>query len=357
MRRHLTQLSKLALSGAVIVAIGWATLSVNPSIEQNVLINQAQADIFSFDFAPESKHSRFLKSMGKEGFEQPRSYDWNGNKFFFTLKHDYRKSPVEVSRSLQQSFREQGVNKRAYMLGMQGLHPLRDDMTKLDAVLNAPRAQKEAQLKLHQDDLSMLDDYTQGAIIPFVLNDSYALMSGAVAKKDVTNSLDLAMKTLESGGRIEDQVKRMYTVESFKSGNNRTTTTAVWSDDKLDFNKFKASTPVQNANPDLPSCMGCTLKMRFAGQGAEKPYAINIFQTSPGASGSMAQAFYARALPSRGWKPNEASDMMRRLQRANIMPDFNQAQVTTYARNNQFMTVLTHNNSKGGTTVQVYETP
>lgn len=354
MRNALTNSLKVAVTGFIVCTVGWGILTFSGDPAEPIS-KKAEADIFGFDFAPKSKHAKVVDTLLDDGFEPPRTYDWNGNKFFFTLKHQ-NKEPMEVMRDLQGLLKQNGVNKHAHMF-----MPTQLDMgilTNPDKFKNLPKAEQEKFVKATMEHKARLDDFFAGGIVPFHMEKDYMNMAGTVLKDPPKDSLGVVTKMLKHKGNFQNQIERLYHVESFRRPNsNNSTTTAMWSQKNVDFDKFDPKKgKIDNVNHNIPSCVGCELITSFRGQDNEDKYANNIFSakhTSP----AQAHSFYKSSLERRGWKRAETTDFLYKAQRDGLMPQFG-AMVESYARGKDFITVIAHpSDLDGSTTVQLMESP
>lgn len=333
-------LFKLLLTGSMVGLIGWGilTFSGNPSQPSQT----AQADITAMNFAPLSKHEKFVKTLKKQGFEKPRSYDWNGNKFYFTLKHT-NKSPRQASRDLQRAFQKMGVNKKAHLsqpakfdLGMV-LHP--------EKIHKLSQDQQKEKIQNMFDHKARMDDFFNGGIVPFRMEEGHTTMTGVKLKKSPKNgeSIHLVktiMKDIKNKRKIDENVSRMYNIEAFRSpGSHKTTMTAMWSQENIDLNKFDKG-KMTNHNKNIPTCNGCVRTMSFRAQKEEKGYANNVFM-SKNHTPKQAHNFYQHALGSRGWKRADSTEFLRRAQKDGLMPKFG-GSIESYAKGKKFITVMAH---------------
>ena len=354
MRHTLINSLKVGLTGVIVCSIGWAILTFSGDPAEPIG-KKAEADIFGFDFAPKSQHNKIVDTLLEEGFERPRAYDWNGNKFFFTLKHE-DKEPLEVTRDLQRAFKRNGANKNAHLF-----HPKQLDMSVLtnpEKFKTMPKQDQERFFRATLEHKDRLDDFFLGGIVPFHMDKDYVNMAGTAFKEPPKDSLEVVTKMLKHKGNFQNQIDRLYHIESFRRPNSdRSTTTAMWSQKGIDFDKFDPKKgKIENFNRDLPTCVGCELITSFRGQDGEDKYANNIFNakhTSP----DQAQQFYRVGLERRGWKRAEATELLYKAQRDGLMPNYG-AMIESYARGKDFITVIAHpSDLDGSTTIQLLESP
>lgn len=354
MRHTLFNSMKIGLTGVIVCTIGWGilTFSGDPS---EPISTKAEADIFGMDFAPRSQHGKIVDTLMDEKFEHPRAYDWNGNKFFFSLKHQ-NKEPMDAMRELQHALKRGGVNKQAHLF-----LPKQLDMSVLtnpEKFKTMPKAEQERFVKATMEHKARLDDFFGGGIVPFNMEKDYVNMAGTAFKEPPKDSLEVVTKMLKHKGNFQNQISRMYHVETFRRPNsNDSTTTAMWSQKDIDFDKFDPKKgKIENVNRDIPACIGCELITSFRGQDKEDVYANNIFSakhTSP----QQAHSFYKSTLERKGWKRAEATDILYKAQQDGLMPNYG-AMIESYAKGKEFLTVIAHpSDLDGSTTVQLMESP
>lgn len=357
--------SKVILTCLVVASIAWGFLALNEQRAPSP-IKTAEADVSFFNFAPTTKHDRFVQTLKEEGFEEPREYDWNGNKFYFTLKHD-SKSPVDMMRNMQHAFVRNKVNDKAHLFKPEAVDfAYISDGDKLSALADAADRQKftpgqERFVRTTAQQIAPVTDYFNGGIIPFKVEDNYVGMRGVELKKktkdgNIVDVFKQMTKGIAKGQKIDEQVSRFYNMEAFKpKGSPKTTMTAMWSQADIDMSKYNAKQdPRVEANHTIPSCGGCIRTMDFRGQGVEASYANNMFM-SKNINPAASQRFYSIELARKGWKQSEATHLLRELYRKGEIPVG--ANVQSYAKGKDFITVVSHRSDiyKGMSVVQVLE--
>lgn len=124
MKKALHTTLRLGLTGATVVGIGWAFLTLNPPSASSIdptqedqapisLVKESKADIFGMSFAAPNRTQKFMEALDRLGHEPPRSYDANGNNMFFSTAVTH-KMPEEVMRDYQREFVNQGLNTEMY---------------------------------------------------------------------------------------------------------------------------------------------------------------------------------------------------------------------------------------------------
>ena len=346
-------LGKLSAAGCTIALIAMAFLTMNPDPEQPV--KQAEADIFELGMGPADKQDLFVQSLKDLDMEKPRPYDWNGNKFYFSMKQT-KQSPLEVMREFQQKFAENGVNSRAYLTEV----PTLDKATPVLELKDASKEQRAKSAEIYKQNLERLDDFFNGGVIPVHASEDYIAMSGSTPKIKSENSLEYLKNMAEARQTLGESVRAMRFIDARRNRQTGlTTVTATWSDRDLDVKKLtnRSDTMSLNVDPDIPACMGCTRLMRFAGEDKEEAYVDHVFA----GSGSVQQimAFYDHALKSRGWMPGDSSYALEKFMNKGLPTTQNtNARVRYYARGNTFLTVLAYPDStKPRTIVHLLESP
>lgn len=346
-------LLKLGGAGATICAIAWAFLTLSPDPVEPV--KQAEADIFSLDFAaPKSKEARFVEALQDEGMEKPRTYDWNGNTFFFSMKQT-KDDPLTVMRDFQHTFARRGVNKKAHLK----LPPsIANALPPQDLKEAAPAGQKRSS-EIYTQNLERLDDFFSGGVVPTEVGRDYIAMAGTTSKQGADSGLSFLEERLKNvHNPIESNVAAMRFIDARRNPHTGlTTVTATWSDKNLDFRKFRNERDVLalSADEEIPTCIGCERLMRFAGHGDESDYTNHSFRG--GGSPQQVASFYDRALSARGWEAAESSKAMELMRRRGLGPK-NGAIFRTYVRGDTFLNVVIYTNERTGeTTAQLVESP
>lgn len=346
---------KLALTGSMVCAIGWGVLTFSGDPAQPT--QTAEADITFMNFAPMSKHEKFVKTLRNQGFEKPRRYDWNGNKFYFTLKHT-KKTPIEATRDLQRALKKSGVNKLAHLNA-----PGQLDMNMIldpKKMVKKSKAEREAYVNNLLNHKQRLDDFFGGGMVPFRMDKGHTTMAGVQLKKapkngDSLNMVTQIVKDIKNKRKLDDNISRLYNLEAFRSpGSRKTTMTAMWSQKNIDLNKFDKD-KMTNHNKNIPTCNGCVRTMSFRAQKEEKGYANNVFMSKT-LNPKEAHNYYQRALGSRGWKRADSTEFLRRAQKDGLMPKFG-GSIESYAKGKKFITVMTHRSELDpkSTVIQVME--
>ena len=328
-------------------------MTLNPDPAEPV--KQAEADIALLDFvAPETKHERFIHTLVEEGMEEPRSYDWNGNKFFFTMTKTEEK-PLEVMRRFQRAFVRNGVNKKAHMTRS----PRSTTPSRLHRLKQASEAQRRRSAHIYEQNLERLDDFFGGGVVPTQISGDYVAMAGTTSDERADGGFEFLLEQLRSEAPVEESVRAMRFMDArYDDKSGMTTVTATWSDEELDIPGLAGERPMLGASqydPDIPACIGCERKLRFAGEGAEEAYTSTVFHGDSSPQRTM--DFYDHALGSRGWALSPASYMLEGLTRRGVAPDQG-AMIRSYGRDTNFITLMSYRDEDTGRTItQVLESP
>ena len=314
-QKSLSVAQKLLVCAAVVCAIGAAIVAFGG--------HEAQADITALDWLPHSKHQRFIDTLRREGMSRPRSYDWNGNKVFFSTKTT-DDSPMQVLRRFQDAFVREGINQKTYLRA-----PLGAQMTA------GPKAFREG-----SDAYKELID---GAMIPMETSKNRVVMTGVELAGDATME-EVLGTVLTERERLPEMVEQLRYVEAYRAGERgRTTINAVWSDDELDMRQFGPNPPMNEsvfglpADMDVPVCPGCERKRRFAGEQTEEGF-VETIVVGPLTTRS-AYDFYLRELTRRGWQTSASQRLLAKVQQKGLGPNRNEL-FLSFARADERLQVL-----------------
>lgn len=339
-------LLKIAGAGATIFAIGLGMVVLQPAPEAPVA--PAQADIASFSFAPKSQQQRFIDTLMQEGLEEPRAYDHNGNKMFFSTTTT-EETPRQVLERFQRGFVENGLNEAVH------LSPLAD--VEVETFLAAQRRNDQRELgrqaKKTEFGFSQLNDFV-GGMVPVVVDDTRVIMTGATT----SNRADNWMEYFKEMSRTRDELKAdgrkfdpseaidaMRYVEAFREG-KRTRIVAVWSDEDYQAKKMVNKGEDLNVDPDLPSCPGCSRLYNVEGE-TEKDYTTAAYK-GPGRSVDQVVAFYDRVLRDKGWRLSPTAHVIDAAERAG-MKERTDGKMLQYVRGREFLTVVAWPGEEGAT--------
>lgn len=342
---------KVAAAGATIFAIGSAVLTMEKPANPEVA--EVDADILALNFAPESKTQKFAKAMVELGMEEPRAYDWNGNKVFFTTTTT-KESPTQVLRRFQDKFVEDGINERPWKRSM----PKAEMAARPDLWPKLSPDKREEASRMLKGRYDRMSELFTGGVVPTQISKDYVSMVGMESKGDAEHGLDFLGEVLEGGGfkHASKHVKTMRWVEAMREG-NQTRISAMWSDEDLDMQKFEQPKHAANVSPSstIPVCMGCVRKTRFAGESAgEERYVSNVFHGT--LSPEEAERFYMKAMLNRGWRLADSSQLLKIAELRDIKP-VDGKKLLSFARGEDFATVFIHRGREGKTIVQVLESP
>ncbi len=327
---------------AIIVAIASVILTAKSPHELNIA--EADADISWGSLMPQrSNQQRFVTTLMEEGFAKPRSYDWNGNKFFFSMM-ETSESPAEVTARLQNGFVRNKINKKKYLTAAQPV-PVEGTNIKPDQI---PSSMKS---------FEQWEEFFTGGIIPLDVTTNSITMSGSQTKNNAKNAAEMLINVTENKG-LEKSIKSMRFIEASKpEGSTKTTVTATWSDENLSFDKWQQRGEGLDFSVDaaIPACIGCERDMRFAGEDKESGYKQTVF--SGHNTVEATNRFYNQALGNRGWQPTESAAVMDELREKGLIP-YGGPEITNYARGKEFISVLVYPDQETGRAVtHIVESP
>ncbi len=344
-RPLLKPMLKLAIAGGLIFSIGGAIVAFDGP---TATVKPAEADILALNFAPASKSEKFVGSMKSLGMEKPRVYDWNGNKMFFSTMETDR-TPKQVLSDFQRKFVEDGVNSHAY----NDLGPNVAQFMDNDLWQKMSPEEREAKSAVVGRKYERTSDYFNGGMVPTVVSPKYVAMAGMESKGSAKDGLAFLKEVRSRGSkRLTDNVGVARYIEAFQEG-AKTRVTATWTDDKVDFAKFRGHGDGIGFSEDAPGCVGCDRLMRFVGE-SEKGYAANVFFS--GQEVDQVVGFYEQALGNRGWRIAPSTTAMRNARKEGWMPD-DGSELVSFARKGDFMTLLVFKTPEGRTSVQLIESP
>jgi hypothetical protein len=352
MRTTLKNTLKLTLAALFLLAVGWSIILFNGS--PTAPVKEAQADIAMLDFAPKTKQARFVEGLQELGMEKPRSYDWNGNKVFFSMMRT-KDTPQEVLRKAHKIYKDKGLNKDSRA-------ELPPDLAKTLVYYSKhnklPKSGDEVRADVDAS-IAYYNDFFTGGLVPIINDTNHIMMAGGEGHgpniKDVASYL--AAQRVNKRSVIE-QVKSMHVLEATRQpGDVTSLVTAVWSDSDLDMRRFMNEGENVSTNPDLPTCPGCSRLMALGGEtGHEQNYVSTSFVASEHSSRDALVSFYDRSLGSRGWRRMEASILLDKLRSRKDIPTQPPAGLVGYSRGDQFLTVDI-SQRQGATLVQLMQSP
>lgn len=341
---------KVTAAGATIFAIGTAVLTLEPDTPE---VKDVEADILALNFGPQSTNEKFTEAIDELGLDEPRAYDWNGNKVFFSTMTT-QDEPIQVLRQFQDKFVEKGINKKRWTRSL----PKSEAAANPQDWKHLPKGEREEAAAMLEQRFDRVSEFMSGGIVPTQISEDYVSMTGMESKGDAEHGLEFLNEVLGAGGFTEasKQVKSMRWVEAIREG-SRTRVSAVWSDDELDMSKFEESRHASrvSASTTVPVCMGCERKMRFAGESeGEERYASNVFVGDLSVEDAI--SFYKRAMPNRGWKLSDTSHLLEIARAQQIKPP-SDARLLSFSNERDFITLLVHPRHDGKTVVQAFESP
>lgn len=184
MTKPLKILGRIALTGATICGIGFAFVALNPSEKDgapSLEVKESNADIFAMSFAERTSTQKFQAALENLGHETPRVYDLNGNTVMFSVNQK-RGSIDDIVGEYMRAFAEEGVNPEII-----------DPQTE-----NGTAAHKRA-----------IEAGVNGGVLPWVVNDDYMSMGGAVMDVASANDDDLAERVDGQSKEFEELLDRL----------------------------------------------------------------------------------------------------------------------------------------------------
>ncbi|MFU8803615.1 MAG: hypothetical protein ACNA8W_07395 [Bradymonadaceae bacterium] len=320
---------KVALAGASILAIGFALVVFSSPTGD---VAEAEADIWDLFRGPTSKHQNFVQALREEGMSAPRSYDWNGNKVFFSYSTT-NETPTEVMGRMQDALARNGVNKRAHFSAREPV-PMEeepDEETFLQAVVGA-------------------NDFFTGGMIPITTTRNHMAMVG-METKGKAKDLDEFLKEWDGANRDVDSLVGAirYLDAEREEGSLLTTITATWSDEDFDLTKFQphAQGTAHLIDFEIPMCVGCTRVSRISGERHESDYHSLLYQSPT--SVAQTAGFYDSAMLSRGWQLDPALRAVLNMQEKDMVY-YEGGRMRSYVRDGQKLTLLVYADSHDGST-------
>lgn len=189
MKRTIHIAGRIILTLGTVAALGWAFVALNPPGEDGettIGVQESQADIFSMSFAERTSTQKFQTALDRLGHESPRVYDYNGNTVMFSTNQK-RGTLKQVAREYMRTFAEEGVNPQVFS-------PERPEFDSDE--FNA-----------------MVDASVHGGVIPWVINDKYMAMGGAVMDVEVEDNAELQKRLDRETNQLNellDNFERAY---------------------------------------------------------------------------------------------------------------------------------------------------
>ena len=336
---------KIIVAGATIFAIGLGMVVLQPEVDEPV--STADADIAAFTFGPKSQQQMFIDTLKQEGMEEPRAYDHNGNKMFFSTTTT-TETPRQVLERFQRGFVENGLNRTVHLRPWGELE--------MDKFIQAQKTSDTVELKRQatQNETRMLqmNDFV-GGMMPVMVDDSRVIMTGATTENRADDWMDyfkeLTTKRAETPrGERHDPSKAidaMRYLEAFREG-SKTRIIAVWSDEDYEAGKLADIGEDLNVNPDLPSCPGCKRLYNIEGE-TESDYSTAAYSAS-GHSVDQVVSFYDRVLVSKGWRLSPTAHVLDAAESAG-MKRRTEGTLLQYNRGAEFLTLVAWPGDNGAT--------
>lgn len=342
---------KVAAAGASICAVAWCFVTFSSPAGE---VEQAEANIYDMGFfSPPTKQESFVRILKDYDMEKPRSYNWNGNSVYFSMG-SVDESPQQVLRDFQDQLVAKGLNKKAHYSVSPAIAPA--GMSRLQSTPD--RATQRQMLARSGQKLDKLDDFFGGGLVPITIGKNHIAMAGATSKDKAPDALQFVKEHIARKTRLPETVGQMRYFEAFRApGDKKTTITAIWSDDKLELEKFSPDAKRSDlaVSTEVPACLGCRRIMNFRGEGAERDYGTNVFVGRQNAAETL--EFYNRAMQARGWKLAGSTQALRLLQARGVVPPLS-AEMASYSKDGKFATVMAYPMGRSGETqVHVFDSP
>jgi hypothetical protein len=269
----------VALTVAFVALIGGMMVVVGSDGE----VPSSQADITALNFGPRPKVEQFSDSLRALGHSEPRVFELNGNRIFFSTAHP-EESPKRVLRQYQDEFVRQGLNGQAF-------YELRAD-------------------EMMQRNRTSLT----GGVVPMEIAPSRVVMSGVDTRGNpmtLTELLDNHDRS-KSAGELFDAYRW---VEVYRHDDEpHSTVIATWSDQRFDYDKMfpqRQGRPSKDVDPRVPVCRGCLKVNQFGERARAGTHESYVFVT--GEHPDELRAFYRSNLEARGWRLGERASVFEQV--------------------------------------------
>lgn len=347
MKKSLSNLLKIGLAGLTIAGI-WTAMLV---LSDDAQVEEADADIVNVVMGGETNTEKFVSSLDNLGMPEPRPYDWNGNKVFFSTTLT-KESPEQVLVRFQREFVRAGINERPYDSAASTVDSSIDP--NLWKSMNKDRAEVASEKFAERWERDSA--FFGGGIVPITVAEEYVAMAGTVSKGQAEDGFDFIKELHEDKGKpLTEHVGALRFIEATDVGHG-SRISAVWSDEDIEFSKFTATEKASDVSMSsrIPSCMGCKRLMRFAGESQEEEsYVMNIYEGTLPVAHTV--EFYEKAMFNRGWRLAPSTKMLRNLAADGIVPEMD-AEVLSFEKNGEFATIMVQP-KHGKTSVQIMESP
>lgn len=336
---------KLGLAGAVICAIWFLALTQDP-VEPVGEVAPAHADVNWFQGKDGGEFTRAMASLGLK----PRPYDLNGNVIYFA-SGTADKTPTEIEGIVQDTLVQYGVNSKDY-----SKEPAMGTEVGAWQMPKDPNAQADWDAFQANIDKTRggRDAMMNGEVITTIREPSFVRMVGVDWNQSVDEVVermksesadatpDLAPKSLMGGYKF---VEAMY-----DPGSGKTDITAVWTGKEFDARKMDNTAFVQQeADPNVPACIGCTRDFRMQALDKDEPLRANKWHTL--SSPKTTYDFYVKAMSQRGWRISKSQDILDKA--AEIVPQLAaiQGKILNLEKDGKTMQIAFVPDGQGGTDI------
>lgn len=345
MKPMIKVLLKLALTGGAISAIWLLAFTQDPQ-EPIGEVKPAVADI---GFLSGKDGNEFTRAMASVGLK-PRPYDLNGNVMYFAAGTT-DKSPAEIEAIINDALVEHGVNSK----DRSKEPPATGAMANWEFPTNPDNAkgnweafQRNVQ-RSKPDTQAMMD----GEVVTTVREPNFVRMVGVDwnetpeqllerAKNHELDRSEQAPKSFMGGYKF---VEAMY-----DRATGETEISAVWTAKGFEPRKMDNTAFIQQeADPNVPACIGCTRDFRMQSLDKSEPIRSNKWHTL--SSPSKTYDFYVRAMTARGWKESGVQPILDRA--GEIVPELGniEGRILNLEKDDQTMQLVLIPDGKGGTEI------
>lgn len=329
---------KIGVAGAVICAMAVALVIFDSPDGQ---VSEADADIWHYFAGETSKHEQFVRSLQDEGMSEPREYDYHGNRVFFSYDITNER-PRQVLNRFERTFKRNGVNKYIHGTAREPIHPshVNDEDT------------------LAQGWVGLSEIWT-GGMVPVELTRNRLAMVGLETPEGAQELDEVIAETAGGHVAVEDTVGAVRVLEATRDERtNKTTITAVWSDENLDLRKFRPNTrarPEGTSHPfeaEIPICPRCERVSRLSGTEQEEGYHTLLYRSPLPINEVL--SFYENRMPQFGWANDPGMRGIVALQQQRMAPVSMETEFRAYRKDNMLLNAMIYRDEiDGGTYVQM----
>ncbi len=277
--RHLLNVGKIAGAGAIVATIAFAIAVVGTDGP----VSESHADLTWLSPFERSNTDRFEAALDRLGHSEPKEYDLNGNRVYFSTAIS-RKTPESLLLDYQEEFRRQGLNDRLYREVMTG----------------QARETTEAGLT--------------GSVVPLAISRDRVILAAAIPANHADDAQGLA-ENFQAAADPTELFRGHRFIEIVRRPDSRhTSIVATWSDEDFDLGAMEPEADSMRGSFDVevPACPGCVRLTRFAESGHGTGRVDMAFMGPQGIDETL--RFYQQAMASRGWQPTDLGATMGAIQ-------------------------------------------